>query len=137
MHHTHTGLTLRLDLSAMKGQAGEKGNRTAVCIGHTARGWAFVPTTSSWMADWQRNIRQTGKGWRGHDLRYRKPTAWTPNMVMFLSDEEITAAVEADPRIGRAPEDVVDHARQELAHTVRAGLMHKRSWFSQPGLCRR
>lgn len=134
----YTGITLRFPLDTMRGRGGAaKGSRTAVCIGKHARGWVFIPTTSSWKADWQTDIRQTGEGWVDWDLRYRKPVTWTPNMVMFLSDEEVQGRMAADDRIGWAPQDVVDHGLEEYRYAVRNGLMSRRAWFAQKGLGKR
>lgn len=132
----HTGLTLRFRLSTMTGTAGtKKGARTAVCLGHTTKGWLFVPTTSSWKAGWQRPITQTGNGWSGWDLRYRRPVHWTPNMAMYLTDEEVSTALQSEgQRAGHAPMTVVRHGLTELRHAIHQGLMTVEEWFGQETL---
>ena len=131
----HTGLTLRFSLSQMTGSATAKGVRTAVCLGKTTKGWLFVPTTSSWKALWQRPIQQTGNGWSGWDLRYKRPTHWTPNMAMYLTDEEVCMArQEQGQREGHAPMAVVRHGLTELRHAIRHHLMSRQEWFGQDTL---
>lgn len=127
-----TGITLRFAATSMRGRAQVKGSRTAVCLGPVeGLGWAFVPTTSSWKADWQKDIRQTGHGWQGWDLRYRKPVCWTPNMVTYLTDEQVEQAMAEDNRIGWAPTDVINHGIDELNTAIDAGLMTRQAWFAQ------
>ena len=135
---THTGLTLRFHLSRMTGSAGtKKGARTAVCLGHTTKGWLFVPTTSSWKAEWQQPITQTGNGWSGWDLRYRRPTHWSPNMAMYLTDEEVEAALRSEGQhVGHAPKAVVRHGLKELKQAIHLGLMTIEDWFAQETLSR-
>ena len=132
----HTGLTLRFRLSDMTGTAGTaKGARTAVCLGRTTKGWLFVPTTSSWKAGWQTPITQTGNGWSGWDLRYRRPVHWTPNMAMHLTDEEVSAALQSEgQRAGHAPMAVVRHGLAELDAAQLLGLMTVEAWFAQETL---
>ena len=133
-----TGYTIRIKASTMKGQAKDKGNRTAVCLGWAeGLGWTVVTTTSGWVAPWQQDIRQTGNGWSGWDLRYRKPIAWTPNMAIYLSSEEMEQVIAADGRVGHAPLDVINHGIDELEHAIDNGLMGRRAWFNQAGLSRR
>ena len=137
MTNTFTGITLRFAADTMRGKAGAaKGRRTAVCLGYTeGKGWTFIPTTTSFAADWQQPINQT-RGWKGWDLRYRFDNFWTPNMVFNLSDEDVEAAMAEDGRIGWAPQDVVEHGREELFHALDNGLMTRKAWFAQPGLRR-
>ena len=134
----YTGLTLRIAADSMKGiNRSTKKDRTAVCLGWVeGLGWAVVPTTSTWKAPWQRPIRQSGPGWRGWDLRYRASIHWTPNVVIYLSDEEIQAAWDRNPTIGWAPDDVVNHGIDELEHAIDHNLMGISAWFNQPGLSR-
>ena len=129
------GLTLRMSIPSMSGQAKDaKRKRTAVCLGHTSKGWLFVPTTSSWKAPWQKPITQTGNGWSGWDLRYRKPLTWCPNMALYLTDAEVEAAVAEDERIGHAPMEVVRHGLKEIRTAIDSGLMDIHRWFEQPGM---
>ena len=122
----------------MEGTAGDsKGTRTAVCIGRTARGWAFIPTTSSWSAKWQTPIRQTGKGWDGWDLRYHRDTHWCPNMVMYLTEVEVLKELLlGNGKVGYAPADVVKHAVEEMRYAINNRLMSKNEWFGQLGMSR-
>ena len=133
MTNDFTGITLRFTAQGMKGANQAKGKRTAVCLGWVeGMGWAFVPTTSSWKADWQRDINQT-RGWEGWDLRYRKPITWTPNMVFYISSEEVEEVIAEDGRIGWAPTDVINHGIDELNFAIDNGLMTRRAWFAQAG----
>ena len=135
VHIDTKGLTLRMNIAGMSGIAKDaKRKRTVVCLGHTPKGWLFVPTTSSWTAPWQTPITQTGNGWSGWDLRYRKPLTWCPNMALYLTDEQVKDAIDADDRVGHAPMSVVRHGLKEIRYAIDAGLMDIHRWFNQPGL---
>lgn len=131
------GLTIRFDIHAMRGQQAAKGKRTIICLGHTTKGWLFVPTTSSWSAPWQKPIQQTGDGWSGWDLRYRKPITWCPNMPIYLTETQVRLALKTDNRVGHAPASVIKHGLKEIRHAIEAGLMEVHAWFEQPGMATR
>lgn len=133
-----TGFTIRFDIRVMRGQCdGRKNVRSAVCLGHTSRGWVFIPVTSTWKAPFQTPIHQTGDGWTGWDLRYSRPSYWCPNRVMYLTTAEVQAALATDRRVGHAPKAVVSHGLREMRHAINNRLLDQTAWFTQPGLIKR